>query len=715
MCAHAEVRTIEPEVELFSQGNIADAFFIIASGCLETVGRCITENVVKSWMLSSGEFAGLTEAIAGGTYSSSGFSRNSCKFIRVNWKRLTDATSEPASMEHMALEAERIARRKRNAQDALAHLFNRCSQGEIRNLESMSEWMFLKGGKAVDMDAGDGLYIVISGKLIIEYENNMDRRAGGREAASGDCIWPAAFITDKNKGFRVAATRDSFLLKYSANIAGDIIAKYPYMLPELLKSGTMHVGQTAFKRVGVMTRCTFTLIPLGDNNRASYFAKRLSQAMNTIGSARFVDSSTIISELFMPGKMNAGPEDLEDEQIDAWFEKNERENAFILFFAGKSGSKWTRKCASLADCVVFIVDETITPESFDIDAWLPPIMTTGNSAATAMVFLHEDSSVFPRNTKDWIGGGRIQTHLHIRNKEDGDYKRCARILTNNAICLVMSGGGARGYAHIGVIRALEQSGIAVDMVGGASIGAVIGSGLALGMNSYQIEEFIETHFVRRNPLGDYTLPIVSLIKGKNLDRVHRIGIEELCIEDLWINYFCITSNLSKHTEGVHDRGLAWKAIRASTSIPGFLPPVLINNEIHVDGGLVNNFPVDRMRERSGGLIIASDASHEKERVIRRMQYPSARSMLWRMINPLEKRRRAPHIIEIVMRSMAISATIKKESVKDYADLYINPPIGKFGILEMKRAKQIIDVGYAHGLQVIRRWLEDNRDESRKYF
>jgi predicted acylesterase/phospholipase RssA len=189
--------------------------------------------------------------------------------------------------------------------------------------------------------------------------------------------------------------------------------------------------------------------------------------------------------------------------------------------------------------------------------------------------------------------------------------RLARLLTGRGIGLTLSGGGARGLAHIGVVKALRQANIAIDAVGGTSLGAILGAGVAMEWTHDELVDRFRRAFVDTNPLNDYTLPLMSLVSGRKVTRLLRGEFGELQIEDLPLPFYCVSSNLTTGRLAVHRTGSLWRWLRASVAIPGVLPPIFHQGDVHVDGGAMNNLPVDVMREVGRGPIIGVDVGADR--------------------------------------------------------------------------------------------------------
>jgi lysophospholipid hydrolase len=183
------------------------------------------------------------------------------------------------------------------------------------------------------------------------------------------------------------------------------------------------------------------------------------------------------------------------------------------------------------------------------------------------------------------------------------------------------------------------------------------------------------------------------------------------IEDMWIPCFCITTNLSRSTMLVHERGPAWKYTRATTSIPGLLPPVIDDGDMLVDGGLLNNLPTDVMRRHNNcGVVFASDAAGALgSGRVRNPAYETGISgwkVLWRRLNPFAAPLKVPTIGQIMMRVAIINDAQHMRTARGLADFYMRLELGSYGMLEFGALEQIVTAGYQSAQAIITTWQDD---------
>jgi predicted acylesterase/phospholipase RssA len=317
------------------------------------------------------------------------------------------------------------------------------------------------------------------------------------------------------------------------------------------------------------------------------------------------------------------------------------------------------------------------------------------TAKREVVLVYRPGEV-PTGTDAWIAACGAAAHHHVREGDAGDMRRLVRLLTGRAIGLVLSGGGARGFAHIGVIEALRDAGIPIDAIGGTSMGAVIAAQYATGADPARLRRVNREQWADRNPLKDKTLPVVALLAGHRLERMIDTMFGDRRIEDLWTRCFCVSADLTHAQMRVHDRGPLGRAVRASMSLPGIAIPVHEEGAMLVDGGLLNNLPADVMREMCG-RVIAVDVSPSKDLAIA-APYPPAASG-WRLLWG-RGASKLPGIGAILMRSVLLGSTRHQQTVARDVDLYLHPPLESYGMFEWTAVEAIADAGYAFARQAL---------------
>jgi predicted acylesterase/phospholipase RssA len=330
----------------------------------------------------------------------------------------------------------------------------------------------------------------------------------------------------------------------------------------------------------------------------------------------------------------------------------------------------------------------------------------GDSSNRALVFIHPEGTSRPSGSEQWLSMLPADEHYHVLQGRNSDIGRIARLLTGNAFNLVLSGGAACGLAHIGVIRALEECEVPIDSVSGTSMGAVIASQYAMGMGYADLIRNNRWLWVLSRPMKDRTLPLISFIRGRKFDHVAKMIFREIKIEDLWLPFFCISTNLTTAVAIIHRKGPLFKAVRATSSVPGLVPPVVQNNEILVDGGILNNMPVDIARRFFKGKVIAVDVTDSKVLSSSQSEFPSPWKVLWDRMIPSKNRDYVPNILDIIYRSAIVGSRQKTEKAKLDADLTIELPLERFKFLEFESFDEIVEIGYQYGKKRIQEWKDN---------
>ena len=270
--------------------------------------------------------------------------------------------------------------------------------------------------------------------------------------------------------------------------------------------------------------------------------------------------------------------------------------------------------------------------------------------------------------------------------------------------VALGGGGARAFAHIGVIRALEEAGIEIDGIGGTSQGSLIAAQYALG---WDVETMVERNrevFLKSKPQRSFTLPFVSILSRRPRGLLEEM-FSDLEIEDLWLSYFAVSANLTTARQVVHQRGALSDAMFASMAVPGVVAPAVSDGELLVDGGVLNNLPGDVVRRLWGGRVITVDVGAETEKRFTsdRNELPSAGAILKSSLNPFAEKVKVPGIVEILLRSSLLGSAQNTAAAEAEADLFLRPPVGEFGMFEVKAIDRLVEIGYQHARERLENW------------
>lgn len=393
-----------------------------------------------------------------------------------------------------------------------------------------------------------------------------------------------------------------------------------------------------------------------------------------------------------------------DPELMTYLHRIEAEHDMTLLVADDADDAWTRLCIRHADVNLLVGHAPgLTNRGAAESALLSEAETPGRPE-THLIVLRVAGS--PTGTSRIRAGRDVARVHHVFAWDDNDVARVARIVSGASVGLVLGGGGARGFAHLGAIRALMEARIPIDHVGGTSIGAVVAGIYALGGKWDEMVGKALMATVERKSLIDFSFPAVALAAGERLGISIRDIFADGEMEDLALDFFCTSTDLTTGSVHVHTSGAMWRAIRASVSIPGIFPPVSgPDGKVLVDGGVLDNLPIDVMRRLyRPSVVIASDvqgsaplpsADLGNDGVVSGWSV-AGRRYAWRT-SPME----VPRMIDTLMSASAVTG----RHSKDEADLVLRPPVDGYAILDFKSHATIIEAGYQHAVGRLASWAD----------
>lgn len=375
-----------------------------------------------------------------------------------------------------------------------------------------------------------------------------------------------------------------------------------------------------------------------------------------------------------------------------WFDHLERENDIVLLLADFSDIAWYRVAMRQADRLWVFARADARPSVPLLPEDTSP---TRDFRLVDVVLLNVGSRPNASTTREWVSAAGATRCFHWSGLESDDASRIARVAAGRSTGLVLSGGGARAYAHIGVVRALRERNISLDFVGGASMGAVVAACVAMGWDNDEIETRIRKAFVDSNPLGDFNLPVVGMVKGRRVNKRLAEHFGETLIEDLRTPFFAVSTNLTAAAVRIHRYGSLTRALRASISLPGILPPVVEGGEVLVDGAVMNNFPVDVMRDMHRGTVIGCDVARQPEGLAPDEFIDPPGFFGWVVENGFSA---APPIADLLMRAGTV--TVNPNAGRELADVLIIPELQDVGLRDWKAYDEAVEAGYEATLRVL---------------
>jgi predicted acylesterase/phospholipase RssA/CRP-like cAMP-binding protein len=554
-------------------------------------------------------------------------------------------------------------------------------------------------------DAGEGLFLVVSGRLRVSVaaDGTEDSERMLYDIGRGAIVGEMALLTDRPRAATVHAVRDSDLLLLRVSSFRSLLERSPALVSgvmRLLADRLLAVDRLLTEDRPLASSPGARTIAVAcagaDSRAASAVAGQLAAELARTGSVMRVDSGTVDRQLG-EGAAQRAPGDPGRAELAGWLHRVERDHDHVVYQPDGQDTEWSRLCLSQSDVALLVASAADDPSLGAVEA---RALATG-SLRCELALVH--AAAQPSGTARWLERRPVADHHHLRAGRPADVARLARMLTGTGCGLVLGGGGSRGLAHIGVIRALEEAGVPIDVVGGTSMGAIVAGLCARGMDD--AERLRRMTSVARNGrrLLTPTLPLVSLSAGRYLDQILTEHETDVPIEDLPLRFYCISANLTRAEAVVHERGPLWPAIRASLALPGIFPPVYAAGDLLIDGAAIDNVPVDVMRGRvGGGRIVAVDVSPEVEPLI---IAPFATGLsgwrvLGRRLNPFTAAQPVPGIADVLSRSTGLSQVRSRRALEERVDLLLRPPVAGLGVLDFKGGIALFETGYRYAAEAI---------------
>jgi NTE family protein len=531
-----------------------------------------------------------------------------------------------------------------------------------------ASWFALTGGEPLfgAGDEADSLYLLRSGRL------GVFRREEGQPpyfvgvVRPGEPVGEMALIAGTPHTADVVALRDSEILALPREAFFDAVKTQPDVMIELSR---LMLHRARERTTGATEPSVFGFISArGRPIRA--FVERVAAAIEAQGqTCQVIDHSALSS-------------------ASEWFSRVEDSHDYVLYVAEQDEPNWAALCARQVDRL-FIVGDALT---------VPPrnLPTRGDGdfggghQFTDLILLRDPRMPRPANTAVWLDALEPGRWFHATEGDIADAERIARVVTGTSVGLVLSGGGARAYAHIGVVRALHEAGVTLDFLGGSSMGAVVAAGPALGWSDDELDARMRKAFVKSDPLSDLALPIVAMTRARKVAGLLQDAYGEIDIADMPLPFFAVSSNLTTGRIEVHRRGLLRRAMRASISIPGVMPPVVIDGQVLVDGAVIKNFPTDVMRQLNSGPIVGSDMSQTRGVDPAGLENPPS-WWKWLLSGAWKS---GPPIVSILMRSATITTDAELERSREDTDLLILPQPTGADIRDWKIYEPVVAAGHA---------------------
>jgi predicted acylesterase/phospholipase RssA len=495
------------------------------------------------------------------------------------------------------------------------------------------DWVIREG------DEADDLFVVLRGRLRVVGGSDEGERTL-RILGPGAAIGELALLTGSPRSASVQAVRDTTLLQLRRDRFVELMEQDGRFAAAVARELASQLQASGGLAAPPSRPVLFALRRVGPEVPLADVASSLAHALARYGPVEVLDARA------------AGTDAVE---------RAEEENAHVLLLDEAGTGVWSDLCARQADRTVLVATADSPP---------PPVQ----SPAADLVVLGPSTGETLRALLDAVAP-RAHHRLASTEPTDPGAGRLARRLVGRALGVVLSGGGARGFAHIGALAELEDGGIEIDRYGGCSMGSLIAAMAAAGWSTQSIRDHCHEELVRRSPFNDYTIPRVALIRSRKAARMFDRLFGGLTIEELAKPLFTVSADLLSSRLVVHRRGSVIEAVGASMSIPGLAPPLPRSGRLLVDGGVLNNLPVDAMADAGEGPIVAVD-------VVRRLESSTVDEPA------------LPSIMETLSRATVLGSVERAERNRDLALLVLSPEVQDIPLRDFGALDRAIEAGRA---------------------
>ena len=710
---HTHERSLQAGEILLEQGEAGDHVYLVVDGRLRAVLDHGTDAARELATLEAGAVIGEIAPLAGGRREATVVADTPTTVLEITAEGFEQLLAdEPAVAGRLAaLATERLHEAQLARQ--VVQLFPGVDPAVHDQLTSDPEWVTLHAGERLVErgDPADAAYLIVSGRLRVVTDDQDERLPA--EVGPGELAGEMALIEGGTRTATLVAIRDTSAVRLRRDRLLATLRGHPDALLRIMRIALRRAGGTHRAQGG--ERRSVALAAVHPSVDMAGLAHALAGSLRLMGPARLLSSQDAEAMFPTSGSLQAVADAPSVARVTRWLQEEEQRYDTLLLQLDAEPSAWNEIVLRHADHLVTIADARAGPDPSAVERRILEVLHNRSGARdrfvgprTSLVLIHpraERMREAPRGTARWLATRTVDAWYHVRREHPADIARLARIIAERPIGLVLSGGGARGFAHLGVLRALEEAEVPVDIVAGSSIGAVMAAFFALG---HDAEECVKRAKDTLQGIMDWTLPVASLASGTRMTRRAHREVDGRDIEDLWLPWSGVTTNLTRREASVHRRGSLLKALRATVAIPGIVPPVVYGEDLHIDGGVLDNLPLEHMRQvNPRGPVIAVDVavSPGPQATDDFGLAASGWKLLIRRALPGRGTPEVPGIATTLASSMLAGSSRERDRVvaDGLADLYlaIDPP--RCGLLEFAAADRVVAAGYEAALPQVRAW------------
>lgn len=494
--------------------------------------------------------------------------------------------------------------------------------------------------------ASDALFLVLHGALAVYRTSHPEPIA---ELRAGELVGEIGFFANIPRTANVIAIRDTSVLVLTRAAYTTLARETPEIVEALLAALARRFATETARllplRASPKAR-TVALISGGREPVPAAFEHRLREGLAAAG-AEIVDLARV--QAMFPGRA------LDASEVADWLNRIEYDAPLVAYFGGPDASDWARKTIRQADLVVFACrGHAPAPDLTEIERFACGVHP---ASTRRLVRVHDVRRHEVSGTAAWLARLPCFMHHHVALEDQLDIDSLVRFLCGRAVGFVAGGGGSLGTAHVGVYKAFRERGAMFDIFVGTSVGSAMAAGFAKNYDAEHLERGTHEIFVSSRSFRRPTWPRYALLDHKAFDAALADQYGHNCrIEDCWRPFAAVATNLSTHNLELIRTGLLWQAVRASSAIPGLLPPFYTREgSMLVDGCLVDNVPLAQMHQMKSGpnLVVHFGDPATEMFDVDYAALPGRLELLASLLTPFRKKLlpAAPSAVNVLWRSL----------------------------------------------------------------
>lgn len=549
-------------------------------------------------------------------------------------------------------------------------------------------------------DRSHGLYVIASGRLALTVPGTDGEARRLRELGRGEVVGGVSLLSGEGRTTGVVALRDSLLVVVSKAHFDRISEQHPHDAVEvsrhLVKQMLLSVSARS-EPPDARSLNTIALVPGHPGLDMQGIGDALSAALSAYGPSVRIDAERVDGALGAGAARAKFEAEVDSGRVTTWLGGMEARYRTLVYTSDDTDTPWTRRALRQADRVLVVVDGAASHRETPM---IKLLRALDLNVPVELLVVHVAGARRRAEPAEWVDLCGACGHQHVMGRDAADFGRVARLLTGHGLGLVLGGGGARGCAHLGLLKAVEELGLEFDVVGGTSMGAYVGALMVTGHNFDSALANVRETFVGNNYLNDYVVPRVALISGKKFLRKLDEVFGDQRIEDLNTTFYCVSTNLSAGEAVVHRQGLLRDWLAASMAVPGIAPPLLWQGDLICDGGVLDSLPIGAMRNLAQADIVACDVSNSE-----RFTVPGADSLDKPV--PLRFQRGVdgfPNIARILHRAATVVSADEIAARATTAECYVHMPVAGIGMFDWDNIDDIVEAGYEHALPLLQQFM-----------